>query len=87
MNWWQRIGIVIGIVGGLIGGVGGVIVVYERISTKEQVDRLDSTITLGLQELARCVDSPQYEGESDRAEREPNCLTRVLQILVDTRTQ
>ena len=85
MKWLQYIAVVVGIVGGVAGGAAGIIVVSERISTKDQVEVLDTSLRLGLREVAKCVDTPEYVGESDRAEREPSCETRLLRVLDDTR--
>ena len=87
MKWLQYIAVVVGILGGLAGGVAGIVVVSERISTKDQVEALYTSLRLGLRELAECVDTPEYVGQSDRAEREPPCETRVLRILDDSRTR
>ena len=87
MKWLQYTAVVVGILGGLAGGAAGIVVLSERISTKDQVETLDTSLRLGLREVAKCVDTPEYVGESDRAEREPGCETRLLRILDDTRTR
>ena len=87
MKWLQYVAVVVGILGGLAGGAAGIIVLSERISTKDQVEMLDTSLRLGMRELAKCVDTPEYVGESDRAEREPGCETRLLGVFEDTRTR
>lgn len=94
MTGLQRATQIIAIVGGIAGAVAAVVVAYERIATKDQVNAVDAKlraadtdIRLGLRELAKCVDTPEYIGDSDRAMRNSECEGRLLEFFEDRRTR
>ena len=94
MTGLQRATQIVAIVGGIAGGVAAIVVAYERIATTDQVMAVDASLRavdtnlrLGLRDLAKCVDTPQYIGDSDRAERDPTCETRLLRLFEDMRSR
>ena len=86
--------VVVGLLGGLVGLGSFLVVTSERISTKDEVLAIkdealamDASLRKALRALAECVDTPEYVGESDRAERDPSCEFRVLEVLENMRNR
>ena len=75
--------------GGVIGGIvttgivylGTVFLDYGPLVKKEDAEAAKTKMEDSLLELADCVDSPKYEGDSGRAVRDPRCRQRVLDAL------
>lgn len=86
--------LIVGLLGGL-AGLGSILVVTsERISTKDEVLAIkdeglamNASVRKALRALAECVDTPEYVGKSDRAERDPSCEFRVLEVLEEMRNR
>ena len=90
MKWLQYIAVAVGnLKQALPGGIAwNYRFVTERMASKEHVEGSRSgSLRLGLREVAKCVDTPEYVGKSDRAQREPSCETRLLRVLDDTRAR
>ena len=86
--------LVVGLLGGLAGLGSLLVVTSERISTKDEVQAvkdealaIDASLRKALRALAECVDTPEYLGDSDRAERDPSCEFRVLEVLEEMRNR
>ena len=81
MKWLRDNATVLGLVGTLLVGLVVIFVEYGPLAQKNELKALEKIMRSGLVELAKCVDNPQYVRGSDRAERDPNCETRVYRAL------
>ena len=54
---------------------------YQDLVKKEEFEAHERVLRSALLDLAKCVDNPQYLEESQRAERDPSCETRVFRTL------
>ena len=81
MRWLRDHAGAISLVGSLLVGLVVLFVEYGPLAKKSEVNALEKMLRSGLVELAKCVDSPRYDGGSDRAERDPSCETRVFRAL------
>ena len=86
--------LVVGLLGGLAGLGSLLVVTLERISTKnellatkEEALVMDASLRKALRAHAEGVDMPEYLGQSDRAERDPSCEFRVLEVLEKIRNR
>ena len=81
MRWLRENAAVLGLVGGLFAVLWGIFVTYGTLAKKNEVEALERVLKLGLLELARCVDNPQYVLASDPEQPVPNCETRVFRAV------
>ena len=54
---------------------------YQQLVKKKEFEARERVLRSALLDLAKCVDNPQYLGESQRADRDPSCETRVFRTL------
>ncbi len=69
------------LVGTVFAGIWFAFGEYQTLAKKKELEARERVLKSALLDLAKCVDSPQYLGNSQRAERDPSCETRVFRML------
>ena len=81
MKWLRDNAGVLTLLGSLLAGGLYLFVEYGPLQKKNEAEAIETILRSSIIELAKCVDNPQYVGESDRADRDPTCETRVYRFL------